>query len=252
MKSDKPAETLWVQVCFSTDAYHMQHNGEAVVLVTDVLRATSAITTALAHGVAGIIPVETVEEARQYKERGYIVAAERDGQVLEFADFGNSPYYFMAPELKGKVLAYSTTNGTRAIHMAARAHQVVIGAFLNLTASVDYLRSLNRNVIILCAGWKGRFCLEDSVHAGAVVCELMKDHRYYTDCDSAKAALDLWETARKQGLESYIMKAAQKKRLERLGLDDVIPYCHTPDQTSMVPVFDKSSNRIKPAQLPEI
>lgn len=232
-----------VEVCFSPAVFDRFFDPEAIVVVTDILRATSAICTALAHGVKDIIPVPNKEVAKRYKEDGFIVAAERDGQVLDFADFGNSPYYFMEDRLKGKTIAYSTTNGTNAIQMAGKAHQAVIGSWLNLSASCDYLKQQNRKVIVLCAGWKKRFSLEDAVHAGALVNCLLKDERFSTDCDSAKAALDLWEAA-KPSLYQYILKAAQKKRLAKLGLDDVIEFCHTPDQYNVLPVFDTQQNRI--------
>ncbi|MFO8054010.1 MAG: 2-phosphosulfolactate phosphatase [Bacteroidales bacterium] len=232
-----------VEVCFTPAVFDRFYDPEAIVLVSDILRASSAICTALAHGVREIIPVSGLQQARQYKEKGYIVAAERDGNVLDFADFGNSPYYFMEGWLKGKTIAYSTTNGTNAIHRAGKAFQTIIGSYLNLTASCEYLKRQNRKVIILCAGWKGKFCLEDAVHAGAIVQCLLQDDRFETICDSAKAAADLWEKA-EPDLYGYILKAAQKKRLAKLGLDDVIEYCHTPDQSNVLPVFDPRSNRI--------
>ncbi len=232
-----------VEVCFSPAVFDRFIDPEAIVLVTDILRATSAICTALAYGVKDIIPVPGIQEAKRFKENGFIVAAERDGQVLDFADFGNSPYYFMQESLKGKTIAYSTTNGTNAIQMAGKSRQAVIGSWLNLSASCDYLKQQNRKVIILCAGWKKRFSLEDAVHAGAVVECLLSDEQFSTNCDSAKAALDLWQAA-KPDLYKYILKAAQKKRLAKLGLDDVIEYCHTPNQYNVLPVFDSRQNRI--------
>lgn len=232
-----------VEVCFSPAVFDRYFDPEAVILVTDILRASSAICTALEYGVKEIVPVPGIEEARKYKEHGFIVAAERDGAVLDFADFGNSPYYFMEPWLKDTTIAYSTTNGTNAIQMAAQANKVIIGSFLNLKATCNYLKEQNRKVIILCAGWKQRFSLEDAVHAGAVAECLLQDQRFETNCDSAKAALDLWEKA-KPDLYQYILKAAQKKRLAKLGLDDVIEYCHTPDQSNIIPIFDPQKNRI--------
>ncbi|MFO8086709.1 MAG: 2-phosphosulfolactate phosphatase [Bacteroidales bacterium] len=232
-----------VEVCFSPAVFDRFFDPQAIVLVTDILRASTAICTAIEHDVKSIIPVPGLQQAREYKEKGFIVAAERDGEVLDFADFGNSPYYFMEDWLKGKTIAYSTTNGTQAIQMASKTRQVVIGSYLNLKASCEYLKKQNRKVIILCAGWKKRFSLEDAVHAGAVVECLLQDQNFTTDCDGAKAALDLWSIA-KPNLYAYILKAAQKKRLQKLGLDDVIEYCHTPDQSHKVPVFDSQNNKI--------
>lgn len=232
-----------VEVCFSPAVFDSFFDPEAIVVITDILRSSTAICTALAYGVDNIVPVPNLEEAAKYKQKGFIVAAERDGQVLDFADFGNSPWYFMEESLQGKTIVYSTTNGTNAVRMAGEAHQAIIASHLNLTATCEYLKNQQRKVVILCAGWKRRFSLEDAVHAGALVECLMEDERYYTDCDSAKASLDLWEKA-KPDLYGYILKTAQKKRLQRFGLDDVMEYAHIQDQTHVLPVFDPENNRI--------
>ncbi len=209
-------------------------------MVVDVLRATSAICAAFANGASEIIPVAEVEEARHYKSNGYLVAAERDGVVLDFADFGNSPFNFKPEIVQGRSIVYSTTNGTRAIHMAAQCKAVVIGSFLNYSAAASYLGSVNGKVIVFCSGWKGRFSLEDAVCAGAFVERLINDFGFTTQCDAAMASHDLWQLA-KPNLVEYIQKAAQRSRLRTMGLDDVIEFCHTPDSTNVVPLFNGKS-----------
>src|SRR6266542_5954411 len=111
-----------VEVSFTPASFDCFRNPRAVVVVVDVLRATSAICAAFMNGVDKIIPVGTVEEARAYKQKGFLVAAERDGLVLDFADFGNSPYNFTPERVKGKTIVYSTTNGTQAIQMASSCY----------------------------------------------------------------------------------------------------------------------------------
>ncbi|MFO8001961.1 MAG: 2-phosphosulfolactate phosphatase [Marinilabilia sp.] len=225
-----------LEVCFSPALYDLYHNPEAVVVVVDILRATTAICAAFMNGARYIIPVGTLEEARDLKREGHLVAAERDGIVLDFADFGNSPFNFTPERVSRHDIVYSTTNGTNAIHKAAGAHAVAVGSYLNLSALTEWLRVLDRDVVILCAAWKDKFSLEDSVFAGALSRELMLSGHFSTICDSVNASLDLWETARTD-LNAYILKAAQKQRLARNGLDDVIDFCHTPDQTNVVPVL---------------
>jgi len=225
-----------IEVCFSPVMYPAYHNPEAIVVVTDVLRASSAIVTALMNGALSIIPVETIQDAKEFKSKGYLVAAERDGIKLEFADLGNSPFNFTSEKISGKQIVYSTTNGTQAIHMAREAHQVIVGAFINLNATCNYLSQTGRDIIILCAGWKNRFSLEDTVHAGAIVERILQDKRYSTICDSALAALDLWQLA-KPDVRGYLEKCAQRSRLRKNKLDDVIDYCFTPDLTEVIPVF---------------
>ena len=100
----------------------------------------------------------------------------------------------------------------------------------------NWLINQNRDVIIFCAGWKNRFSLEDSVLAGAIAKNVLKHPRYYTDCDSTLASIDLWTLA-EPDIMAYIDKAAQRSRLRKNGLDDVIDFCHTLDLTNIIPVF---------------
>ncbi len=225
-----------LEVCLSPAIYSRHADDQNIVVIVDILRATSSICAAFQNGVKAIIPVSTVEEARQKKQQGYMVASERDGYVLDFADFGNSPFNFIPEKVAGKEIVYSTTNGTRCINMAAHSKAVVVGAFLNISALADWLISQDAPVLIFCASWKDRFSLEDTVFAGALAERLLNSGKYETICDAVTASLDLWGLA-KADLHSYILKAAQKERLASKGLDDCIEYCHTPDQTRVVPAF---------------
>ena len=207
------------------------------MVLVDILRATTSICAAFDHGVKNIIPVSTLEEAKIMKERGFLVASEQDGKKLDFADFGNSAFNFSRAAVGGKTLVYCTTNGTRALEIARKAGKVAMGAFINLTALSDWLASQEKNVVILCSGWKNKFCLEDTLFAGALVDKLMQHQGYATHCDSAAAALDLWHIAQSDVL-GYMEKAAHRHRLKKLELDDVIPYSFKLDQTIVVPVFE--------------
>lgn len=225
-----------VEVCFSPALFEYYKDTEAIVVVVDVLRATSAICTAFENGVDKIIPVGTIPEAKEYKNKGYTVAAERDGLVKDFADFGNSPYNFTKDNVSGKTIVYSTTNGTNSIMISKDASAVVVGSYLNVSALTRWLVEQNKPILILCAAWKNKFSLEDSVFAGCLAEKVLEHKSFYTICDSAKGAMDLWEMA-KPDLYGYIQKAAQKERLRKNGLDDVIEYCHTLDQTNVIPVL---------------
>jgi len=225
-----------VEVVFSPALYSYFESSKANTVVVDILRATSAISTAFMNGVDKVIPVPSQKEARDFKQKGYLVAAERDGRVLDFADFGNSPFNFTRERIQGKQVAYSTTNGTKAVHMASKSKNVLIASFLNLTAVAEWLTEKDDDVLILCAGWKGKFSLEDTLFSGALVEKLLASGRFYTICDSATASLDLWSLA-KTDVMGYIEKVAQRERLRKLGLDDVLEYCHTPDLSEHIPVF---------------
>jgi 2-phosphosulfolactate phosphatase len=225
-----------IEVCYSPALYPFYENRYAVVVVTDILRASSAIVTAFMNGVERIIPVGTLEEARAFKEKGYMVAAERDGIVRDFADFGNSPYNFSPERVKGKHIVYSTTNGTNAIHLASRGSQVLIGAYLNISALARHIREEGKDLLILCAGWKNKFNLEDTLFAGALSKMVLEDEQFYTICDATLGAMDLYEAA-EGDMMAYIEKVAQRHRLKKNNLDDVIGYCHELDLTDLIPVL---------------
>jgi 2-phosphosulfolactate phosphatase len=225
-----------LEICFSPALYEPERLAGSIVVVVDILRATSAICTAFENGASSIIPVGTVPEAKSYKDRGYLVAAERDGIVLDFADFGNSPFNFTREKVSGKTIAYSTTNGTGIIKMAASASDVIIGSFLNISAVIKWVTAREHNVLLFCSGWKNRFNLEDAICAGAMAERLMATSLYSTICDSAKAAMDLWSIA-KNDLPAYIEKAAHRSRLREKKLDDCINFCLTQDYTDVVPVL---------------
>ncbi len=230
-------EKLKIEVCYSPALFPYYENSDAIVVVNDILRASSAIVTAFMNGVERIIPVGTLEEAKSYKDRGFMVAAERDGIVRDFADFGNSPYNFTAERVKGKEIVYSTTNGTNAINLASSGSQVLIGAYLNISALAEHIKKSGKDLLVLCAGWKNKFNLEDTLFAGALSKMVLEDQQFHTICDATLGALDLYEAAEKD-MMAYIEKVAQRHRLKKNKLDDVIGYCHEYDLTRLIPVLE--------------
>lgn len=225
------------EVCFTPKLYSEIITKENfIVVMVDILRASTSICAAFANGVECIIPVASLDEARIYKEKGYLVASEREGVVSSFADFGNSAFNFMTKAVVGKSIVYSTTNGTQAIELAKNAEGLTVGSFSNLEALSKWLVKQQKNVVILCAGWKNKFNLEDSIFAGALCKELLKSNQFCCNCDSAEAAIDLWNIAKSNPLE-YIQKAAHRERLRKLGLDDVLEYTFQLNTANVVPVL---------------
>lgn len=225
-----------LETCFSPALYEPQLHKGSVVVIIDILRATSAICNAFSNGAEAIIPVADAEEARDYKKNGYLVAAERDGYVLDFADFGNSPFNFTRDRVEGRTIVYSTTNGTGIIKLAADAEHIVVGSFLNFSSLLKWIEARENNVVLFCAGWKNRFNLEDTICAGAFAEKLLATGKYSTICDSTLAATDLWKIAMNDPF-GYLEKAAQRSRLRSKGLDDCIQFCLTPDSTEVIPVI---------------
>ena len=226
-----------VEVCFMPGQYPLYAQDMGIVVVIDVLRATSAMVAAFENGVDRIIPVSTIEEARQYIGReGYIAAAERNGEVVEGFAYGKSPLAYVGQDLRGKTIVMTTTNGTKAINLAKDARKLVIGSFLNLTALSDWLVKQNDNILLLCSGWKDKFNLEDSVFAGAVMERLLDSGRFGVEEDSSIAAKYMYMAAR-DNFHSILKAAPRRRRIQQLQLLPDVKYCLTPDQSTAIPIL---------------
>jgi len=228
-----------IEVCYSPILFELFNHKEHIVVVIDVLRATSSICVAFENGVDHIIPVSTIEESMALREHGYFVAAERNGEKIEGFDFGNSPFSYMDERIKGKGIAITTTNGTKAISAAKNAHKVVIGSFLNLKSLSQWLKEQNRHIVLLCSGWKNKFNLEDTLLAGAMVNELKDDFKFTIDCDSAIAADYLYSLA-KHDLFNFLENSSHRRRLARLDIIKDIEYCLQLNKTNVIPVLEGS------------
>lgn len=230
-----------VVVCFSPALYpYLDKGDDLITVVIDVLRATTSFCTAFDYGVREIIPVNSLETAMVHKENGHLVAAERDGVKPAFADYSNSAFDFMNNAIVGKSIYYTTTNGTRAIELATVAGKVAIASFLNIPAITRWLIAQNSNVILLCAGWKNNFCIEDTLCAGAIAKSLIQDNRFELADDSALTSVTLWNTCNEH-LETMIRRSSHFNRLKKLGYDDVLSYSLQIGKSNAVPVMQGNS-----------
>ena len=226
-----------IEVCYTPQGYNMFHKDDAIVVIIDVFRATSAIVTAFYNGVNKMIPVSTVQEAKEYQANGFMAAAERDGEMIEGFELGNSPFGYMNNKVKGKTIAITTTNGTQAIVASRKASKIIIGSFLNLNVICDYLMTQKKDIILLCAGWKNKFNLEDTLFAGAIVEKLMTASEFEIDCDSALASRHLYNLA-KDDLYTFLETSSHRNRLAKLDLERDIKYCLTLNQCPIIPIME--------------
>ncbi|MNK30626.1 putative 2-phosphosulfolactate phosphatase [compost metagenome] len=225
-----------IEVCLTPALLDLYAIESSIVVVIDILRATSSITYGIENGAEAIIPVMNVEDCLNYGDKGYLLAAERNGEVVAGYDFGNSPFSYTAEKVAGKTIVLTTTNGTKAMHLAQeRAHQVIVGSFLNLTSVCDYLKKENKDVLLLCAGWKDNFNLEDTLFAGAVVGQLQKD--FSVGDDSSVAALDMYQLA-KGNLREYLKKSSHSHRLIKLNIEEDVQFCLKVDVCKTIPVLE--------------
>lgn len=225
-----------IEVCFTPGEYQYFKDEFEIVVVIDVLRATSAICAAFDNGIASIIPVPTVEEAWEYKQKGYLAGAERKGQIVEGFDFGNSPFSYMKEEFKGKDVVLTTTNGTKSLDVAKDAEIVVVGSFLNLQVLSEWLAVQDKNVLCLCSGWQDKFNLEDTICAGAISDHLISTGNFTSTEDSSISAKYLYLSA-KDNYFGYLKSSSHRRRLKNLNLNEDIKYCLTPNQMNVIPIL---------------
>lgn len=218
---------------------HLYDISSSVVVIIDVLRATSTIATALCNGAKEVIPVDSVNECiRIGKQIDAITAGERDGKVAEGLQYGNSPFEYPESFIGGKTLVLTTTNGTKLLHMALNngAHEIITGAFANLDAVCDHLVRKNKPVLLACAAWKDRVNIEDSLFAGAVI-DRLKD-KFSINCDASQIAYGMFKDA-ESGLYEYMKskEASHYKRLTSFGLEKDIRHCLTANTANVLPLY---------------
>ena len=168
-----------LHTCLSPALLNQYDISNSIVVIIDVFRATSTIASALRNGAECIIPVDEVAKAIDISKKiGGIDAGERDGQIAEGLQHGNSPLEYSPEFIGGKTLVLTTTNGTKLLYMALEknADTIITGSFPNLSSVCNYLLKENKNVLLGCAGWKDRFNIEDTLFAGAVISRIKENY----------------------------------------------------------------------------
>jgi 2-phosphosulfolactate phosphatase len=219
--------------------------GDAIAI--DVLRATTTIVYALAAGSAAVRPCAEIDEAKALgaalPKRSVLLAGERGGKPIKGFDLGNSPREFTAKKCKGKTLIFTTTNGTRAILRAIEAERVFIAGFVNFSAVCEQLHHDARPVHIVCAGYDGEPCMEDTLLAGAFVeyfCETMDVHLN----DSARLAWDAFENHGRI-LLGALQLSQSGEHLQSIGYADDILLAAEIDKFAIVPELRRDPLRIE-------
>lgn len=231
----------------SPDLLQLYNVKDTIVVVIDVLRATSTIATALYNGAAAVTPVDDVAKCISLgKSTGGITAGERDGKIAEGLAYGNSPFEYPREFIRDKTLILTTTNGTKLLHMAvnAGAGHIVTGAFCNISAICDYLVAQQKPVLLACAAWKGRVNFEDLLFAGAVASRVSR--HFYINCDSSKIAQQVYASAGKD-LYGYLKErnASHYQRLSGFGLERDLRYCLTEDLANVLPFYENGKLVVK-------
>jgi 2-phosphosulfolactate phosphatase len=199
-----------------------------IAVVVDVMRATSVIAQALASGYRRVLCCAEIDEARATRDslpEAAVLAGERNANVIEGFDLGASPSEFVEP--RAETVVMTTTNGTRAIVTAA-AHcgTVLVGSLLNLNAAAGAAGAGGEDVTIVCAGYQGRFAIDDAYCAGRIV-ELLPGDR--TDAAVASAVIAARFPHALEGLNARTYGPP--------GLERDLAWCAQVDTLEVVPRF---------------
>lgn len=231
-----------LEVSLSPELLPTSSLSESIVIVVDIFRATSCMVTGLAHGIPHIVPVAAEETALEYRPQRYTLAGERDGQKIPGFDIGNSPREYIEAATKGQRVCSTTTNGTKAIEKAKSAKKILMGAFLNLDTTASYLRNANMPVHIVCAGWKGQPCVEDSMYAG-VLASMLQDHLLPAN-DSALMVTQ-WYQSNRNNWKNLLLQGSHTHRLRGLGIKEDLEYCLEWNKFDIIAIMDLEKWQLK-------
>ena len=228
-----------IDICLTPNMIDLFDYKNKKIVIIDVFRATSAMCVFLNNGGKRVFPVSSVEEAKELQQnidsKFHLFAAERNGKIVSGFDFGNSPLLYHDKNFNNTSLIITTTNGTNAIEKSRKSNQgMVLASFLNMSAVVNYLNfDYNSDVLIVCSGWKGRFCIEDAILAGCLSNELLKNNQFYFSSDSVFTAQKIYMQA-KGDLYKFLLDSAYSNRMK---LEDDMLYCLQLDKIDTVPVW---------------
>jgi 2-phosphosulfolactate phosphatase len=220
--------------------------GRRVVVVIDVLRASSTIVEALVNGARSVLPIATVDEAvRKAEELGrnhVVLCGERESRPIRGFHLGNSPQEFTKARVDGRSLIMTTTNGTVALLAATAASRCYVGSFLNVGAVARRLAEHGEDALLLCAGREGAFAAEDALCAGRIVRRLRDHQRVGLGNDAAVTAVRL--TGKRPVTARALARTAAGRELRQLGCVEDIMFCAQEDRHDSVPVLEEHRLRL--------
>ena len=227
-----------LSVCLSPKLFECYNTENNIIVIIDLFRATSVISTAFEFGISKIIPVTSLEDALKFKnKKNHILAAERNTKLVEGFNYGNSPYHYMEKNITGKTLVLTTTNGTKAINLA-KGNKIITASYINFHSVVNYLNSSNNDVTILCSGWKNFLNLEDTILAGHIALVLMKNGLFSSDCESVKISKQIYLNSKNDVLE-FLSNSAYRKRNNSEELIRDTEFCLKPKiKSQIVPMLE--------------
>ena len=221
-----------IDVVFTPDLLPFSDLTGKTVVVTDILRATTTITFAVANGATAITPVLTPEDAFRLAtdQPNTLIGGERGSVKVDGFDLGNSPREYTQAVVSDRQIVLTTTNGTRTLQACCAAERILVGSFFNLSVIVDQLAQAKGELVIACSGREGGFCTEDTVFAGACVAALEAAHL----TDAAETARILHQT-HCDDLLGMLRNCYHGRSLARIGLGADLEFCAQMDVVDVVP-----------------
>jgi 2-phosphosulfolactate phosphatase len=242
-----------VDVLFGAHALAPGEAAGRVVAVIDVLRASTTIATALANGARSVVPLESTDEvvlrSKQFERRDVRLAGERRMLPVPGFDLGNSPGEYTPEAVEGRTILFSTTNGTPALLATQGARDVIVASYVNLKASLAFLRAASRggaDVLIVCAGRERHFALEDAACAGRLVRGLTRRRPDVLLNDAAQASVML-DRRYGERLDLLFADAVHGRALAEAGFAADLDACAALDAYGVVAVYhDRQITKLGP------
>jgi 2-phosphosulfolactate phosphatase len=224
-----------------------------VVVVIDVLRASTTVAVALANGAKAIIPFdssdEVIDRAKQFEREDVLLAGERKMHAIPGFDLGNSPREYTRDVVEGKTVLLTTTNGTVALVGIAGARDVVVASYVNFSAVSAMIRAAARgaaDVAIVCAGRDRQFALEDAACAGRYSRAVTKRLANVRLNDAAHACC-LIDKRYGDGLDRLFEDSEHGRALAEAGFVEDLAVCGAVDAHPVIPIFqDRQITKLGP------
>ncbi len=241
-----------LDVHFSQSQVDEMQLREKNVVVIDVLRSSTTVVTALQNGAREVIPVGSIESAVKISGSLFgdvtIRGGERNGKIIQGFNLGNSPLEYTEATVRGKSIIFCTTNGSAAMVKSRYARNMAVGAFVNFSKIVEFVKALKADVLLLCAGRPvstGGFSLEDAVCAGLIVQSLSseKSSRYELT-DAALAAQSFYKNFGKS-IGKMLKNSEHGKYLVEIGFEEDIAVCAQIDSVPILPILNGTAIKLQ-------
>ena len=239
---------MFIDIQFLPSPPNLHLLSDRVIVVIDILRATSTMVHALSQGASEIIPVATVEKAFQmakvFPRDSIILGGERESKKIQGFDLGNSPKEYVIEKVKGKKLILTTTNGTKAFHLVSLGKEILVGSFFNIGAIAKRCLELDPDLLIFPSGDEGNFSLEDTICGGMLIELIIKKSRKPISLtDASQCAQILYQRFEANLIKAFHLSSHGRELINR-GFGDDLTYCAQIDITDIVPEFKNGVIRI--------